>query len=60
MIIPMNRPSLGNAELKMVADVFGSGWLGEGRYTELFEKAIFKGAQSFDKRTRIRENGQFY
>lgn len=40
MIIPMNRPSIGNAELKLVAEVFRSGWLGEGSYTELFEKAI--------------------
>lgn len=42
MIIPMNKPSLGDAELEMVADVFRSGWLGEGSYTELFEKTIAK------------------
>jgi perosamine synthetase len=43
----MSKPSIGNAELKLVAKVFESGWLGEGNYTELFEQEIarFTGAK---------------
>ena len=47
MTILMSKPSIGNAELKFVAKVFESGWLGEGNYTELFEQEIarFTGAK---------------
>ena len=46
MSIPMSKPSVGNSELKMIAEVFASGWLGEGGVTEQFEKEIaaFTGA----------------
>lgn len=42
----MSKPSVGSAELKQVAEVFKSGWLGEGHMTEAFEKSIaaFTGA----------------
>ena len=48
MPIPMSRPSVGKAELKMIAEVFASGWLGEGGVTEQFERelAAFTGASS--------------
>ena len=46
MPIPMSKPSVGKAELKMLAEVFASGWLGEGVVTEQFERkiAVFTGA----------------
>jgi dTDP-4-amino-4,6-dideoxygalactose transaminase len=47
MNILMSRPSVGKAELDLVDEVFRSGWLGEGRVTETFEKRIaaFTGAR---------------
>lgn len=36
----MSKPSVGSAELKLIAGVFQSGWLGEGNLTEQFEKRI--------------------
>lgn len=47
MIIPMARPSLGQQELKLVKEVFDSGWLGEGQWTGQFEQEIarFTGAE---------------
>ena len=43
----MSKPSVGKQELALVEKVFRSGWLGEGRLTEAFEKSIseFTGAQ---------------
>jgi perosamine synthetase len=43
----MSKPSVGKAELKLIAEVFASGWLGEGNVTETFGKGIadFTGAQ---------------
>ncbi|MCX7715372.1 MAG: DegT/DnrJ/EryC1/StrS family aminotransferase [Clostridia bacterium] len=38
----MSKPSVGKAELSMIAEVFKSGWLGEGHITELFEKQLEK------------------
>ena len=40
MHIPMSRPSLGTSEMELVAEVLDSGWLGEGEYTERFEKSV--------------------
>jgi perosamine synthetase len=40
MIIPMAKPSMGQQELKLVEEVFASGWLGEGHWTGEFEKEI--------------------
>jgi perosamine synthetase len=40
MIIPMAKPSMGPQELKLVEEVFASGWLGEGHWTGEFEKEI--------------------
>jgi len=47
MRIPLSRPSIGNPELKMVSRVFESGWLGEGKFTGMFEERIaaFTGAK---------------
>ena len=39
MTIPMAKPSTGAAELKLIKEVFKSGWLGEGHITEMFEKS---------------------
>lgn len=38
--IPMAKPSMSRAELDAVAEVFESGWLGEGVHTERFEQTI--------------------
>ena len=48
MPIPMSRPSVGKAELEKIAEVFASGWLGEGGVTEQFERELsaFTGAPS--------------
>ncbi len=40
MTIPMAKPSAGKDELKLLTEVFSSGWLGEGHLTEKFEKRI--------------------
>lgn len=47
MNILMSKPSVGKAELELVEEVFRSGWLGEGKVTEDFEKSIaaFTGAR---------------
>lgn len=48
MHIPMSRPSLGGSEIDLVAEVFDSGWLGEGEYTERFEKSVASLVQAAD------------
>ncbi len=40
MRIPMSRPQMSPAELELVAEVFETGWLGEGAYTQRFEQAL--------------------
>jgi len=38
--IPMAKPDLGDMEEKAILDVFRSGWLGQGKKTEEFEKLL--------------------
>jgi perosamine synthetase len=47
MKILMSRPAVAEEELKLVAEVFRSGWLGEGQMTEAFESSLagFTGAR---------------
>ncbi len=40
MRIPLSRPSLGEAEINAVGEVFDSGWLGEGAQTAEFERRL--------------------
>lgn len=48
MHIPMSRPSLSASEIELVTEVFDSGWLGEGEYTERFEKSVAALVQATD------------
>ncbi len=38
--LPAHRPSLGDAELAAVAEVFGTRWLGKGEFTQRFEDTL--------------------
>ena len=47
-MIPVQRPSIGEEELKAVGEVFKTGWLGMGSVTKQFEDAVaaFLGAKN--------------
>ena len=40
--VPMAKPVFGNSESKSISNVVDSGWLGQGKITEKFEKNLSK------------------